>query len=70
MPLGDHKGVDAAVEHAVTLGPTARLLAAAGADEATLARVRSEVRAALAPHAVSDDVTLPAGAWIVGARHP
>jgi SAM-dependent methyltransferase len=68
MPLGDHKGLDAAVDQALTFGPTARLLAAVNADEATLVRVRHAVRESLAPYAVADDVSLAAGAWIVSAR--
>ena len=68
MPLGDGRGLDAAAEHALTLGPTARMLAAANPDEATLARVRDEIRASLAPYAVSNVVRLPAAAWIVTAR--
>jgi SAM-dependent methyltransferase len=68
MPLGDGKGLEAAVDQAITLGPTARLLDAANADDATLTQVRHEVRAALAPYAAADDVTLAAGAWIVTAQ--
>jgi SAM-dependent methyltransferase len=67
MPLGDGKGLDAAVEHALTLGPTARLLASANADDSTLAQVRREVRDALEPYASSNALNLPAGAWIVTA---
>ena len=68
MPLGDGKGLDAAVEHAITLGPTARLLASANADSSQLDQVRREVRDSLAPYASSNAVNLPAGAWIVTAR--
>ncbi|HZS35472.1 MAG TPA: methyltransferase domain-containing protein [Polyangia bacterium] len=68
MPLGDGRGLDAAVEHAITIGPTARLIAVANPDAATLARVRREVREALAPHADASGVSFPAGAWIVTAR--
>ncbi len=68
MPLGDGRGLDAAAEQALTLGPTARMLAAANLDEATLARVRREIRDSLAPYAVSSVVSLPAAAWIVTAQ--
>lgn len=67
MPLGDRGGLDVAAEQAITLGPTARLVAAANLDDATRERLLREVRESLAPYAVGDVVSLPAAAWIVAA---
>jgi hypothetical protein len=66
MPLGDHKGLDAAVEHAMTVGPSARLLV--DVDAATREAARGAVREALAPHLIDGGVTLGGGAWLVTAR--
>jgi len=66
MPLGDGGGLEAAAADAVTIGPTARLLA--DADEATLDRARQAVQRALRPHLKGTDVSLPGAAWVVSAR--
>jgi SAM-dependent methyltransferase len=66
MPLGDRGGLEAAAAEAVTIGPTARLLADASDEQR--AEALAAIRAALAPHAKGNVVELPAGAWVVTGR--
>ncbi|MHB1846278.1 MAG: class I SAM-dependent methyltransferase [Deltaproteobacteria bacterium] len=68
MPLGDGASLESAAAEAVTLGPTARLLA--GADDATRARATAAVAAALAAHAHGGAVRLAGSAWLVTAHAP
>jgi hypothetical protein len=70
IPLGGTGGVDAAVEHAMAMGPSARALNDAGAadDPALQARARTALHAALSPHATPNGVLLRGATWIVTAR--
>jgi SAM-dependent methyltransferase len=61
-------GLDGAVDQALRLGPTSRLLIDQ-ADE-VVARVRDEVRRELTPLVEGREVRLLGGAWIVTARAP
>lgn len=65
MPLGGNLGLDAAAADALTVGPTARLLADAPAD--LRARALAAVKLALAPYVKGDAVELPGAAWLVTA---
>ncbi|HVY46034.1 MAG TPA: methyltransferase domain-containing protein [Minicystis sp.] len=60
---GDPAG---AVDFALVSGPASRLLV--GADEATVARARAAIEAALAPFSSAGAVRLPAATWLVSAR--
>ncbi len=66
MPLGDGRGLQAAAEEAVTIGPTARLLA--DVSDELRAQALAAVRASLAPYARGDQVELSAATWLVSAR--
>lgn len=66
LPLGGNRGLDAAADDALTLGPTARLLSEASDEDR--ARALAAVKEALAPHARGEVVELAAGAWVVTAR--
>lgn len=59
-------GLSDAVEQALRLGPTGRVVADQPAD--VIARVREAIAQALAPFVQGDDVRLPGGAWVVSAR--
>ena len=66
MSVGASADLDAAVDHAMGLGPASRALT--GADDDTLSRARAALRTALAPYHSARGVTLRSGAWIVTAR--
>ncbi|MBV9287788.1 MAG: methyltransferase domain-containing protein, partial [Hyphomicrobiales bacterium] len=62
------RGLEAAVEAALTIGPASRMLE--DQSEAVRAAAAASVRAALAPHAEGDRVPLMGAIWIVRARNP
>jgi SAM-dependent methyltransferase len=62
------RGLDAAVEGALAIGPTSRILD--GQSEAVRAAAAADIRAALAARMVGDSVPLGAAIWIVTARNP
>jgi SAM-dependent methyltransferase len=62
------RGLDAAVEGALAIGPTSRILE--GQSEAVRAAAVTDIRAALAGRMVGDSVPLGAAIWIVTARNP
>jgi SAM-dependent methyltransferase len=66
MPLGGGRGLEAAAADALTVGPTARLLADATDDVRASALVAA--KAALAPFTRGDVVELTGAGWIVTAR--
>jgi len=61
-------GVEAALAHALEIGPASRALD--GADPATYAAAAASIRTALTEHAAGDRVLLGAAIWIVTARNP
>ena len=62
------RGLDAAVEGALAIGPTSRMLD--GQSEAVRAAAAADIRAALAARMVGDSVPLGAAIWIVTGRNP
>ena len=66
LDIADGKGLEEAVDKALTLGPTSRALTDQPDD--ARAAVREEMRATLAGHLIGDKVALGAAAWIVSAR--
>jgi SAM-dependent methyltransferase len=62
------RGLDAAVEGALAIGPTSRMLD--GQSEAVRAAAAADIRAALAARMVGDSVPLGAAIWMVTARNP
>ena len=62
------RGLDAAVEGALAIGPTSRMLD--GQSEAVRAAAAADIRAALAARMVGESVPLGAAIWIVTARNP
>ncbi|HXT06860.1 MAG TPA: class I SAM-dependent methyltransferase [Roseiarcus sp.] len=66
LDIADGEGLEAAVDKALTMGPTSRALA--DQPEAVRAAVREEVGAALAGHARDGKVELGGATWIVRAR--
>jgi SAM-dependent methyltransferase len=62
------RGLDSAVEGALAIGPTSRMLD--GQSEAVRAAAATDIRAALAARMVGDSVQLGAAIWIVTARNP
>jgi SAM-dependent methyltransferase len=62
------RGLDSAVEGALAIGPTSRILD--GQSEAVRAAAAADIRAALAARMVGDSVPLGAAIWIVTARNP
>ena len=61
------QGLDAAVAAALTIGPASRMLE--NQSDAVRAAAATDIRAALAAHAVGDSVSLGASVWIVTARN-
>lgn len=68
VTVGGAGGVDVAVDFALQMGPTGAALR--DAAPALVARVRTAVRKALAPHATAEGVRLGSAAWVVRARPP
>ncbi len=66
IALGD--GLDSAVEIALELGPTSRMLE--DQPETARAAAAAAIRKALEAHAVGDRVPLSAAVWFVTARNP
>jgi hypothetical protein len=66
IALGE--GLDSAVQIALELGPTSRMLE--GQPETARAAAAKSVRAALAAYAEGDRVPLGAAVWFVTARNP
>jgi SAM-dependent methyltransferase len=62
------RGLDSAVEGALAIGPTSRMLD--GHSEAVRAAAAADIRAALATRMVGDSVPLGAAIWIVTATNP
>jgi len=59
--------LDAAVATVMTRGPSVRLLA--GADEATLEKVRADLGPVLRPHMTDRGLVLGGAVWVVSARN-
>jgi len=68
IDIGLGEGIDAAVEGAMSIGPTSRMLEEQ--PDATRARAAASIRSALAARAVADRVPLEAAVWFVTARNP
>ncbi len=66
--LARGRGVDAAVDASMNIGPAARALE--GQTPAVLEAAAASIRAALAPHQVQMRVPLPGAIWIVTALNP
>jgi SAM-dependent methyltransferase len=62
------RGLDAAVEAALAIGPASRMLQDQSED--VRAAAAADIRAALAAHAQGDRVPLAGAIWIVKARNP
>jgi SAM-dependent methyltransferase len=62
------RGLDTAVQSAMTIGPTSRMLD--GQSEAVRAAATADIRKALAAHARGDSVPLGAAIWMVRATNP
>ena len=62
------KGLDAAVESALNIGPTSRILA--DQSDVVRATVAEDIRKMLSAHAVGDRVPLGGAIWIVSATNP
>jgi SAM-dependent methyltransferase len=62
------RGLDTAVNAAMTIGPTSRMLD--GQSEAVRAAAAADIRKALAAHARGDSVPLGGAIWIVTATNP
>ncbi|TMJ85042.1 MAG: SAM-dependent methyltransferase, partial [Alphaproteobacteria bacterium] len=66
LDLAVGRGLDAAVQSALEIGPAARALAEQSPD--VVAAATNSIREALAPFARREAVPLPAAIWIVTAR--
>ncbi|MFL6816271.1 MAG: SAM-dependent methyltransferase, partial [Bradyrhizobium sp.] len=66
LDLAVGRGLDAAVQSALEIGPAARALAEQSPD--VVAAATNSIREALAPFARGETVPLPASIWIVTAR--
>ena len=62
------RGLDAAVEAVLAIGPASRMLEDQSED--VRAAAAASIRAALAAHAKGDRVPLAGAIWIVTARNP
>ncbi len=62
------RGLDSAVETAMSAGPTSRLLA--DESEAVRAAAEADIRKMLATHLVGDSVPLDGAIWVVTAKNP
>jgi SAM-dependent methyltransferase len=68
LTLGGGTTIDEAVDFALEIGPTSRLLAEVSTD--IRSRVSEDLRTALAPYAKENGVRLGGAVWIVTARRP
>jgi hypothetical protein len=66
--LADGRGLDAAVDTALNIGPASRALD--GSPAALRASAAASIRASLARHQVGNTVPLPGALWIVTATNP
>lgn len=65
LDLANGRGLEAAVDAAMDIGPASRALE--GQPAAARAAARASIREALAPHETGGSIALPAGFWIVTA---
>jgi SAM-dependent methyltransferase len=68
LDVGVGEGIDSAVDIALTLGPTSRMLE--DQPETTRAAAAAAIRKALEMHADGDRVPMRAAVWFVTARNP
>jgi ubiquinone/menaquinone biosynthesis C-methylase UbiE len=68
LDLANGRGLDAALDTAVGMGPASRALEGQPLQRREAAA--ASIRAALAPHQVGDSVPLPAALWVVTAINP
>jgi SAM-dependent methyltransferase len=68
LDIAAGRGLDAAVQAALTIGPTSRMLD--GQDETVRAAATADIRKALAARANENSVPLGAAIWIVTAANP
>lgn len=68
LDVAGGRGIDVAVEAALSIGPTSRMLKQQ--SEEVRAAAVSSIRSALAAHAVGDRVPLGAAVWFVTAKNP
>ena len=68
LDVAGGRGVDVAVEAALSIGPTSRMLKQQ--SEEVRAAAAAAIRAALTAHAVGDRVPLGAAVWFVTAKNP
>ena len=68
LDIAAGRGLDTAVQAALTIGPTSRMLD--GQDETVRAAATADIRKALAAHARENSVPLGAAIWIVTATNP
>ena len=68
LDLADARGLDAAVETAMGVGPASRALD--GQPPALRAAAAESIRAALAPHQRAEAVPLASAVWLVTASNP
>jgi ubiquinone/menaquinone biosynthesis C-methylase UbiE len=68
LDLANGRGLDAAVDTAVAMGPASRALD--GQPPELRAAAADSIRAALARHQVADAVPLPSALWVVTAANP
>ena len=68
--IGNSGGVDEAVEFFMQIGPTARMIAEADADDATRSRIAGDLRSALKPYDTGQGLEMDAKTWIVTAHKP
>ena len=66
--LANGRGLDAAVDTALNIGPTSRALD--GQPVSLRAAAAESIRTALAQHQVGDAVPLPGAIWLVSASNP
>jgi len=68
LDIAAGRGLEAAVESALSIGPTSRMLA--DQSETVRAAVKADIQTALARHAVGDSVPLGGSIWVVAAKNP
>lgn len=68
--IGASGGLDEAIEFIMQIGPTARMIAEADADEATRSRIADDLRTSLKSYDTGQGLALDAKAWVVTARKP
>ena len=68
LDIAGGRGLDAAVDNALSIGPASRALE--GQPPALQRAAGQSIRAALAAHQVGNSVPLPGSIWIVTAKNP